>query len=250
MSKKRVYSNFISNSERLQIEDIIANFDEYDGVKGERNTIKTIALNDENISVKSFKIPNLFNQFIYSFVRPSKAKRSFKYAHKLINRGIGTPRPLAYFEYRRWGLFKESYYVCDAMNYDFLFRDLIRNFDLPDYDNMLRAFTRFTYNMHENDVEFLDHSPGNTLIKKETNSYSFYLVDLNRMRFRTLDFKSRIKNFSKLTPHKSMVKVMSDEYATCSGKDFNNIYNLMWKVTEAFQNKYNRKARLKERIKS
>ena len=96
---------------------------------------------------------------------------------------------------------------------------------------------------------FLDHSPGNTLIKKMDHDYNFYLVDLNRMAFKNLDFETRIKNFSKLTIHKSMVEVMSDEYAKCSGESYDTIFNLMWKFTEDFQNKYHRKRRLKKKLK-
>lgn len=102
--------------------------------------------------------------------------------------------------------------------------------------------------MHEKGVHFLDHSPGNTLIKKSANGYDFYLVDLNRMEFKTLDFETRIKKFSKLTIHKAKVEVMSDEYAKCSGGDFNTIFNLMWNETEAFQDRFYRKIRLKKHI--
>ncbi|WP_369441175.1 hypothetical protein [Algibacter lectus] len=101
--------------------------------------------------------------------------------------------------------------------------------------------------MHEKEIHFLDHSPGNTLIKRNGDTYNFYLVDLNRMNFKTLDFDTRIKNFSRLTIHKSMVEVMSDEYAKCSGENYDDIFNLMWKETEDFQYKYYRKKRLKKK---
>ena len=121
--------------------------------------------------------------------------------------------------------------------------------EYPDYDDIHRAFTRFTYNLHEKGIHFLDHSPGNTLIKRNDNDYDFYLVDLNRMNFGTLDFETRIKNFSRLTIHKSMVEVMSDEYSKCTGEDYNSIFNLMWKETEDFQEKFHRKKRLKKKFK-
>ncbi|TYA65969.1 lipopolysaccharide kinase InaA family protein [Seonamhaeicola marinus] len=249
MSKKYVFSKFATSSERLQIEDVIANFDEYDGGLGDRNIIKTIRLKDRGVNVKSFKIPNAINQIVYSFFRPSKARRSFEYANKLLEKGIGTPQPLAFFEFNSGVLFKQSFYVSESISYDFLYRNLIHDFDIPDYENILRAFTRFTYKMHENGIHFLDHSPGNTLIKKEGEFYKFYLVDLNRMEFRAMDFKTRVKNFSKLTKHKSMVKVMSDEYAKCTGENYDEIFGLMWKETKAFQDKYWKKERFKKRIK-
>jgi len=74
----------------------------------------------------------------------------------------------------------------------------------------------------------------------------FYLVDLNRMKFESMNFKTRIKNFSRLTKHKSMVEVMSDEYAKCIGEDYHKVFNVMWKYTEDFRNKIQRKKRLKK----
>ena len=71
---------------------------------GERNTIKNFKLKDEKINIKSFKKPNIFNAFVYKFIRKSKAKRSFEYAQKLIDYGISTPFPIAYIEHIR-GIF-------------------------------------------------------------------------------------------------------------------------------------------------
>jgi hypothetical protein len=44
--------------------------------------------------------------------------------------------------------------------------------------------------MHEASINFLDHSPGNTLIvKKSEGKYDFYLVDLNRMNLKIYPLK-------------------------------------------------------------
>ena len=95
----------------------------------------------------------------------------------------------------------------------------------------------------------MDHSPGNTLIKKVDDGYQFFLVDLNRMEFKQMNFEERIKNFDRLTIHKSMVEVMSDEYAKVSGEDYDKIVNLMWEATEAFQAKHHKKQRIKKKLR-
>ncbi len=228
--------------------NVARNFDSYGGGVGKRNKIKIIKVNDRELNIKSFKVPHLANQIVYKFFRKSKAQRSFEYANKLTELGVGTPEPIAYFEYTTLLFFKRSFYVSENLDCDFTYRELTKDFNIPDYDNILRAFTRFTYSLHQKNILFLDHSPGNTLIKKNGDSYDFYLVDLNRMLFKPLDFETRIKNFSKLTIHKSMVEVMSDEYAKCSGENYNKIFDLMWKETEAFQEKFHRKIRLKKKV--
>ncbi|MBU2951619.1 Kdo domain containing protein [Tamlana agarivorans] len=229
----------------------INNFDTLGEAFGnqERNALKLFSLNGKTINVKSFKIPNIINQVTYKFFRKSKAQRSFEYAIKLLENGIGTPMPIAYYEFKTLLLFKKSYYLSAHQDYDFTYRELTFDFNIPNYESILRAFTRFTYKLHENGIHFLDHSPGNTLIQLNGGDYKFYLVDLNRMEFGGLDFQTRIKNFARLSTHKSMVEIMSDEYAKCSGENYDKIFQLMWKETEDFQDKYNRKRRLKKKLK-
>ena len=249
MKEKKVFNDSFNDDFKRNLNNIIHDFDTIDGGEGDRNIIKIVKLQDLKINIKAFKIPNIFNQIAYKYFRKSKAQRSFEYAEKLIQLGVGTPMPIAYFEYKSLFLFKKSFYVSEQLDCDITYRELTKDFNYPDYDNILRAFTRFTFQLHEKGIHFLDHSPGNTLIKKVGNEYNFYLVDLNRMDFGDLDFDTRIKNFARLTIHKSMVEVMSDEYAKCSGEDYDKIFNLMWNETEAFQEKFNRKKRIKKRLK-
>ena len=243
----KIFNNCDNDFEN-SLTEIIHNFEDYKGGVGKRNTIKVINYNDLKLNIKSFKVPHVFNKIVYKFFRKSKAQRSYQYANKLLELEIGTPKPIAYFEYSSSFFFGKSYYISEHLDCDLTYRELTTNFDYTDYDNILRAFTRFTYSLHEKNIQFLDHSPGNTLIKRHGNDYDFYLVDLNRMNFAPLDFNTRIKNFSRLTIHKSMVEVMSDEYAKCSGGDYNKIFDLMWKETETFQEKFQRKKRLKKRF--
>jgi len=247
--KYKISPKFISDSEYLN--HIILNFDKEGKSFGnqDRNSLKLFQLNKMTINVKSFKVPNIFNQIAYKFFRKSKAERSFEYANKLTELNIGTPQPIAYYEFTTPFLFKKSYYISEHLDYDLTYRELTTNLNYPNHENLLRSFTRFTFNLHENGINFLDHSPGNTLIQLNNGDYKFFLVDLNRMKFGTMDFDARIKNFSRLTIHKSIVEVMSHEYAKCSGYDFNKVFDLMWRETEGFQERFYRKKRLKKRLK-
>ena len=219
---------------------------------GNRNTIKVFEADNLKVNIKSFKIPNKLNQFIYRFVRKSKARRSFEYANLLLERGIGTPTPLAFQEnYGNLGL-KNSFYASIHQDYDLTFRELVEVKDFPDEVNILKQFTRFSYKMHENGIEFKDHSPGNTLIKKiSDNEYEFFLVDLNRMNFHdAMSIELRMKNLSRLTPKKEMVKIMAEEYAEISGENPQKLFELLWDFTSEFQRKYHRKLSAKNKLKS
>ncbi|MDZ7614517.1 MAG: lipopolysaccharide kinase InaA family protein [Flavobacteriaceae bacterium] len=215
--------------------------------RGKRNTVKAIDLGALQVNVKSFKVPHFINQLVYRWLRKSKARRSYEYANLLLSKGIGTPKPLAYFE--NSGLFslKDSYYFSEQLLHDLTYRTLVLEPDYPDHENILRQFTRFTYEMQEKKVYFKDHSPGNTLIVNNKGSYSFYLVDLNRMEFKHMNFEERMKNFDRLSPKKEMVAIMSDEYAKLSKLDPAKVFERMWHYTLEFQNRHERKKDFKKK---
>lgn len=219
---------------------------------GKRNTIKLFEFEDLTVNIKSFKIPHLFNRVVYQYFRKSKARRSYEYANALLKKGIGTPQPIAYFENSSWLGLKDSYYVSEHLEVDLTFRELDIQPDYPDHENILRQFTRFSFDLHEKGIEFLDHSPGNTLIKNGIDgNYSFYLVDLNRMNFdKSLDFEMRMKNLSHLTAKKEMIRVMSDEYSKhYSNKTPKEIFEKMWFETQKFKTSFDKKKRLKKAFK-
>ena len=229
---------------------MITNFDSQgeDFGNQDRNSLKLFELGALVVNVKSFKIPNLVNKIAYRFFRESKAERSYTFANTLKELGIGTPQPIAYAEDKHGIFFGKSFYLSEHQDCDLTYRELTTDLNYPDHETILRAFTQFTYQLHEKGVNFLDHSPGNTLIKKTKNGYDFYLVDLNRMRFETMSFEDRIRNFAKLTVHKSMIETMSHEYASHINKPFDQVFELMWKYTNEFQENFHRRRRWKKRV--
>ncbi|MFV8375577.1 lipopolysaccharide kinase InaA family protein [Flavobacterium sp. LB1P71] len=217
---------------------------------GKRNLIKLFVLENRMVNVKSFKIPHLINKVVYKYFRKSKARRSFEYATALLEKGIGTPQPIAYFEKHNWMGLNNSFYISEHLQAELTFRELVLDPDYPDHENILRQFTKFTFDLHEKGIEFLDHSPGNTLIKKGLqNQYEFFLVDLNRMNFHeVMDFNSRMKNFHRLTPKIEMLTIMSEEYARLYHKEYDEVFAKMCFYTNDFQMKFHRKIARKKKL--
>ncbi|MAN59385.1 MAG: lipopolysaccharide kinase [Flavobacteriaceae bacterium] len=207
--------------------------------QGERNSIKKDTFSGEMLSIKKFKTPNVLQGLIYRFFRKSKAKRSFQYANKLISVGLHTPFPVAYMEKFKLGL-AESFYVSRHLEYDLDFRVLNHNPRYPNREEILRQFAQFTFRLHENGIEFLDHSPGNTLIAhRGDGTYVFYLIDLNRMRFGEMDFHQRMKNFRRLWLSKTMINIISKEYSQLYGKSEEETHRLLTFYSRKFQRKKN-----------
>lgn len=219
---------------------------------GKRNKIKLFELDDMTVNIKSFKIPNLINQVAYKFFRKSKARRSYEFANILLSENIGTPQPIAYIEAFSFLGLEKSYYISAHLQSELTFRELVEIPDFPDHDNILRQFVHFCFKLHEKGIEFLDHSPGNTLIRKGANgAYEFFLVDLNRMCFHdAMNFDQRMKNLSRLTPKKEMIAVMSNEYSKLyPAKSESEIFEKMWFYTNDFQIKFHKKIKLKKVLK-
>lgn len=203
-------------------------------LKANRNVIKKLKLENMVLNIKSFKIPHFINKIAYAYFRKSKARRSFEYAETLIRKGIPTPTPVAYIEKREGlGWMTSSYYISLQLD-EPTFRDL-RNNKPDDWESLLRAFTRFTYDFQQKGVYFLDHSPGNTLIRRtDEGKYEFYLVDLNRMKFKKLTLEEGLKNFSRLGISKEDAGIIADEYALLTGGDLHEMTNTLvkWVVEE------------------
>ncbi len=216
--------------------------------KGSRNSIKKDYLGDEEINIKFFQKPGLVKSIIYSFFKDSKAKRSFDYASYLIDNKLLTPFPIAYIEERNsFGLLGKSYYICQHINYDFTFRELIHQPLFPDRNEILEQFTEFTFKLHEAKINFLDHSPGNTLIiKKADKKYDFYLIDLNRMKFESLSIAQRMDNFKKLWLSKRMIQIIAKKYAALAQHPEEEIERLLMQFSTQFKRKAARKKYIKK----
>ena len=229
--------------------NIIKNFNNLGNtfIVGKRNTLKTFEYKGIIINIKSFRVPFLINGLIYKFFRKSKAKRSFENAKILITKKINTPKPIAFYEIYLGIFLAESYYISEQLDADFIFRDIFGNEADFEIEKILKGIAKLTFELHQNGIEFLDHSPGNTLIKKDLDgNYKFYIVDLNRMRFHAkMSFKMRMNNLKKITPSEEMIKIIAKEYAILYNENEVTVFNCLWKLTADFQKKSIRKQNLK-----
>ncbi|MBC7643269.1 MAG: Kdo domain containing protein [Flavobacterium sp.] len=244
--------NNLSNGMNLELFHIIENFDNSGIilVEGNRNLIKIFDYQGKSIAIKSFKKPMFINGFIYKFFRDSKAKRSFDNANFLISKNIGTPKPIAFIEKSNFLFLKESYYICENLEYNYMFRKVFEGLQNPDLEYLLRSIADFTFRMHENGIEFLDHSPGNTLIKIDENgNFNCFLVDLNRMEFhKKMSLDLRLKNMNKLTPSFEMIVVIANEYAKLINIPEKIIFDNLWANCQKFYHNYDRKQFLKKKF--
>ncbi|QEZ88623.1 hypothetical protein ACIB15232_0452 [Aliarcobacter cibarius] len=210
---------FVLNDEFKNFKDFLINIKNYfkenrNTIHKARNEIKVIEHENQKLVVKSFKKPNFLNRVVYTFYRSSKAKKSYEYALKIKD---FTPKPIGYIEFFTAGLIDESYFISECFEYDYTIREPLLNKDFPKKEKILKAFARFTYELHENEIFHLDYSPGNILIKEEGENFIFKIVDINRMRFGKLSLNQKMKNFSKLWISDEDLEIVINEYSKMIG---------------------------------
>lgn len=184
-----------------------------------RNILKRYQIQGLDLVVKSFKIPILVNRFAYTFLRKSKACRSYEYAFEILQRGCDTPAPIAYIEEYRSGLLYRSYYVSiyDAAS------ETVRPYvsgDIADPGNLFKSLACYTAKLHEAGILHIDYSPGNILLGKNPDgSYRFSLIDINRLCFKELTLDECLRNFDRLCLSVSASTRLAEEYAVCRSLD-------------------------------
>lgn len=196
-------------------EDLFINIEDYFeksnlSLHKARNEIKVVEYKGQKLIVKSFKIPNIINRVSYSYFRDSKAKKSYYNSLKLQS---FAPTAIGYIEYKKFGLLNKSYFISDYFNYNFTIREPLLDKSFENRVELLCAFARFSFEMHERGIFHNDYSPGNILIQKDkSQDYIFKIVDVNRMNFFTLRPEDRAKNFSKLWADDEDLKTILSEY--------------------------------------
>jgi serine/threonine protein kinase len=206
-----------------------------------RNTIKAFEAEGYKINVKSFVKPFFINQIAYVTVRKSKAKRSYDNALKLVAKGFATPDPIAYIEQKELGLLTNSFYLSIHEEFDGMLREL-RTGTVESHKELLRQFALYTADLHEKQILHLDFSPGNILYKLNDRTYTFYLVDLNRMNFgKPIDIDAACASFRRLWGSDDMMRYIVKIYAGTRNLDEATCMEKVFKYRQEFWEAYTKR---------
>jgi RIO-like serine/threonine protein kinase len=203
---------------RQYIEEIPAKFNSLGvTIHKARNIIHVDKAKNVRLVIKSYQGIYLFNRFVYANLLPSKAKRAFKYARLLIDKGFRIPEPVAYIECVDNLMMKESYFISTYTDY----RPLKDILDMPGDEAraVLSSLAKYTYQLHQNNIFHQDYSIGNILFKQDGDAYAFTLIDNNRMTFGAHSFDYRMKNLRRLDLPLTMLAYLCQHYAQVSGEN-------------------------------
>ena len=215
-------------------------------LKNDRNEIKVIQHGELKLCIKSFKKITVFNRYMYSWFRATKAKRSYKVARKLEKHNINTPAPVGYVEvYGKWGILKKAFYVSLYYEHQYDMADVF-NKSIDKQETILTSFAKYmAQEVHPVGAFHNDLSPGNVLINRnDEGEWSFSFIDLNRMDFKGyVSSFSGLKNLKKMTNDPIVLSLMAKQYAL-NTKKHPQIYvillirsNLLFVVRRVFTKK-------------
>lgn len=236
------YENF--KNDLLNIQKLFAFAD--GSIHKARNELKIIELNGIKCVVKSFKIPHIINRIAYTFFRDGKAKKSYLNAIKLTQLEVNTPEPIGIIEFFNSGLLSQSYFISVYEAYDFTIREVFHH-KIEDYEEVLKQFAKFTYEIHQKGIWHVDYSLGNILITKQKNApYMFSLVDINRMQFKEIPAEQGLKNFNKFWAKDTKdLLTIAKEYAKLANFDEEKAIQIIVEEARTLQARVNLKRKLK-----
>ncbi|CAB5494010.1 lipopolysaccharide kinase InaA family protein [Bathymodiolus thermophilus thioautotrophic gill symbiont] len=212
-------------------------------LQDDRNTIKEVVFNNETLVVKSYKRLGWFRGLIYTYWKKSKAWRAYEYGLKIAK---FTPKVVARIENFE-PLLTKNYLICCKFEADFNMQaPLFKNH--PNKQTIFKEFTKFVYQLHQNNILHQDLSPGNILIKKNQQDYEFKIIDINRMHFKTLSLKERAKNFNKLWANDDDLALILRTYAKLADLDVDYFVNLGLGYNQQNKTRKIRKRKIKKML--
>lgn len=205
------------------LRDFIARLPEVFPSQGEtiyksRNEIKVFNVDGLRLNVKRYHIPSPPNRLVYTFFRPAKVYRAYRYAYRLLEKGFDTPEPVAYLMMRRFGLVGSSYFVSIQSPYTRNFYEFGRG-ALQGREDIAAALGRYTARLHDAGIYHCDYSPGNILFDRDAEGkIALTLVDINRMQFGAVPLEKGCANFARLWGKREFFRLVAREYA--AGRNF------------------------------
>lgn len=220
-----------------------------------RNTIKLYEVCGETLTVKKYKDYNFLQRVAYTFFKPSKAVRAYRYASLLNAKGIRTPREVACIEMRRGFLCVTGYFVsafCD----DPSVKTLLESGDgcdgnadrqiTPRKMSLLKSVGEFIADMHAKGVLHGDLNISNILCGRGIGGgYELSVIDTDRAVFKTPSVDECMEDLKRVTHHREVLVCIIRAYAAKRG------WNAEETIAETLQklNAFEKKNLLKRKLK-
>lgn len=202
-----------------------------------RNEVRRLEHKGLVFIVKRYKHVNLAQSIAYSFFRPTKAARAYRYASEFRKRGVQTPREIAYIEMHELGLFTVGYFVCEECHGRETHLDLreVENYD----PELAHAVARQMVFMHSRGILHGDTNLSNFLYERQGDTFTFNMIDINRSHFTDgwPTDEQCLQNLVRLTHRRDLYEFLVRSYARLRGWDENDTAQQALQLLDRFENK-------------
>jgi len=186
----------------IRIENI-TDLSEFKVIHSGRNRVGKMAFVLENekkvdLIIKEFRLKGINR--IKSLFLPSKARRAWNGAMALWEKGLNTPKPVAFLELTRFPGIKMGYFITESLEGFEEIRHMLRGASNEKLKKLVKSLVEFVSSIHSQGIIHRDLSDGNILVSCNKNGgYIFYLIDTNRIRTKARPGRlCRVKNLIRL----------------------------------------------------
>lgn len=185
-----------------------------------RNKIKLFDVSEAaseipfRVVVKRFKRPNLIQTLGYAF-RKHKARKSYENGVEMLRRGIDTPEPIGFVEFKNGPFMSEAYYMCKELEPSTEIKNV---FERKEWDKYVaKAFGQYIAKLHKCGFLHNDFNNTNVLFTQKNGKFHFILIDINRVTFYNsideISMKDRIYNMTRFCGRLDLFAFVAKEYA-------------------------------------
>lgn len=180
-----------------------------------RNTIKRFCFGGINVVAKRYGHITVFNRFMYSTFRKSKAMRAYQYASQLRESGISTPEEIAIIETYKNGILQDCYFISAYSTYHSMAFLRDNGFNRKSMYPLIDAMVKWIVELHDKGIFHQDLNVSNILYKELANGeYDFQVIDNNRMKFsKNPSMNMRLKNLCHLSVNMELHNYILKQYA-------------------------------------
>ena len=204
----------------------------------ERNEVRRMEHDGQVFIVKRFKRVNIVQQVVYTFFRPTKAARAFRFAAEFRKRGIVTPHEMAYIEQKEHGLFTTGYFISEEVTGH---ESHLALREVKDYDPRLAdAVAQQVVFMHSKGVLHGDLNLSNFLYEQQADgSFSFTMIDVNRSHFTDgwPTDEQCLRNMVRMTHRRDLYEDLVRRYAQKRGWDIDATAKAALRLLDQFENR-------------
>ena len=159
-----------------------------------------------SVCIKEYKYPAVVKKFLYSFFR-SSARKAWYAAHGMLASNFLTPKPIALCEEKRFGILKKSFLIMEDISCCLpCYRYVVEKFNYC-YDKVttekkqkfISLLATSFQQLHDSGIYHADLKGSNILIRELPDTWDFFYIDLDRVRFNTtITRKEKINNLTQL----------------------------------------------------